>query len=351
MAGTINETDMYNLLSQVFKPEVANTLLQQLKGETKPAPIVDWVMPGDLITAEFMNQMLAVLADLQLRVAELEGGSAEDGVIIYEPNLSTTLHIDDRLTIVGKNILPDSIVSIDNALLTSGQSSTDNSRFVFDHIPPFDTIEAGGRFVTLEVSNAKGKQTAKFKLLPMELTTLLGELSILQSGGPPAGTKYTPGGRYTFTFTITADTRPDETFLVIPSVDTGWTAYAVVSAAANAAKLEPAEISIKAAANATTPTIATVYVAVLIPYGTATQTTGKLTLQIKSKKLSPSRKWLSPPVSITVDGNPQPTRQITVSLSTTTAGDAAVRSNSDGSRTALVAPNSAAELYFDVIVP
>src|SRR6185369_17461139 len=103
MAGTINETHMYNLLSQVFKPEVANTLLQQLKGETKPAPIVDRVMPGDLITAELMNQLIANVADLQNRIAKFDGVITASGKVeIIEPNPSRTFRIGDRLSIVGK---------------------------------------------------------------------------------------------------------------------------------------------------------------------------------------------------------------------------------------------------------
>lgn len=355
MAGTINENDMYTLLSQVFKPEVANTLLQQLKGETKPAPIVDRVMPGDLITAELMNRIIAELADLQRRVSfmELPATNTDKGVVILEPDPNAVLRIGDKLTIRGLNLLENSVVKINETPLVGLIGSADNKTLMVNSIPPIDSVVGSGSLVTLLVTNTAGTDTAPFTLKPRELTKPIGNLLVTQTGGPipaPANNKYKAGNRYLFIFTITADTRPDETFTLKAAIDNDWTIEIIDPV--TEIPLSPSEILIEAAKNATTPSVKKVYVAVEIPDTAQNGDVGNLTLHVQSKRNHSIEKLSEPKVAITVEGDVQAPKNMALAL-LNTAGDAGIRDNGDGTKTALVLADSGngGELEFEVKVP
>ena len=62
--------------------------------------------PGDLITADLINQVLRDLADLDLRVAQSEAGAvgtAPGQVVIFEPGIGASMKVGDHLQIVGLN--------------------------------------------------------------------------------------------------------------------------------------------------------------------------------------------------------------------------------------------------------
>jgi hypothetical protein len=150
-------------------------------------------------------------------------------------------------------------------------------------------------------------------------------VAVANSAGPtpaPPPTGYEKGRTYTFVFTITADVRPDENFILTPQMSNGWTARMVGDS----------EIPIRAARDSRTPTVGTVSVTVQIP-GTANDgDTGDLTLTVESKR-NAAIKDRSQEVKITVGGAAQAPRTMAVSLIGTAGLDAAMRVNADGTKT------------------
>jgi hypothetical protein len=183
-----------------------------------------------------------------------------------------------------------------------------------------------GRQVRLTVINGAGTGASVFVLKPFELLRPIGSMIIAQSSGPQPGTKFTAGGTYDYVFRITADTRPDETFLVTANIArTGWSATASQS-----------EIFIPAAANAQTPTVATLAVTVKIDPNAQNGDTGQLSVTLTAKR-DPTFVWRSTPdIPIAVNATAPTPRKMNLALSTTTAGDASIRINPDNSRTAVI---------------
>jgi hypothetical protein len=217
MAGTSNETDMYKLLSQVFTPEVANTLLQQLKGDTKPAPIVDRVMPGDLITAELMNQVLLGLQDLQVRIDLLEKGSgvAAGHVIIFRPLPDEQFKSEQDITIEGKNFgISDGscIIKINDTTVTVYRPGASNERLTIN-IPPMD-VSPGGDLALLTVANSTSSAERQIYLLPAH--ELAGHVDLSWIDAEPL----TPvtGEAITFKFTAKSRANLDASYLITPVV-------------------------------------------------------------------------------------------------------------------------------------
>lgn len=359
MANPVLPGDMVVPLSQIvdlLKSKLSQSEIDALLNSLFSG-VPKQVRPGDLIPAELMNQIFAELANLETRVAKLEVTTPVTGtgmgVFILEPNTNTVLRIGDSLTIKGINLLKDSIVKIDETTMIGLEGSLDNMTLVLKSIPPIDNIVGEGRTVTLLVSNSAGSNTAQFTLKPRELTVPIGTVLVAQTGGPipaPLNNTYKANTRYTFIFTITSDTRPDETFSLNPSMDNAWAAEVIDPLTDKA--ITPSEILIEAAKNATTPTVKKVYVAVTIPGTAQSGDTGNLTLLVQSKRNQTIQKTTAPPIAITVEGAVQVPKNMSISL-LNTAGDAGMRDNGDGTKTALIVVDSSTggELEFEVNVP
>ncbi|MDD2897510.1 MAG: hypothetical protein PHI31_02235 [Desulfuromonadaceae bacterium] len=228
MAGTINENDMYTLLSQVFKPEVANTLLQQLKGDTKPAPVVDRVMPGDLITADLMNRVLLAVADLQKRVAALETSSVTAKKMKITGLLPAGLRrVGDTLHIVGEglNAPGGTNVMIDSVQVAVSYGISADTELIVK-IP--NLTVGSGRSVTVFVSNLNGTDTMDFDLLPGVPTLPEGQLFVSLLAGP-AG-KLMAGSSYVFEYQVRAIVNLAESYTLEASTDAGWKTEIVTAA-------------------------------------------------------------------------------------------------------------------------
>jgi hypothetical protein len=322
-----------------------STILDQLQGKLS-GPEIDALLlgivsrrrervgPGDLITAELMNQVLADLADLATRVARLEAGGGQaprQGVLIVHPTASTVLRVGDPLVIHGQNLLPGSVVLIENTSVAGIDGSTDNTRLTIPRIPAVDVaggLPEAGRQVRLTVSNAAGQAVGAFVLRPFELVRPIGSMIIAPFSGPEEGTVFLPGGSYPFVFRVTADTRPDETFQVVANVGrAGWTAVP-----------SQGEIFIPAAVDAHTPTVRSINVEVRIPATASDGETGQLHVTLASRR-DPSFVWRSTPdVPIAVRAQAGATRALNLALSDTTAGQAAIRRNPDHTMTPLIGP-------------
>ncbi len=62
------------------------------------------IRPGDLITADFMQRVLALINDLETRVVNLESSTSTPGVVTITDILpSHTVRSGTEMTIVGRN--------------------------------------------------------------------------------------------------------------------------------------------------------------------------------------------------------------------------------------------------------
>jgi hypothetical protein len=290
------------------------------------------VQPGELISYQLINQILTDIADLNIRVAALQVGqppSHGQGVLIVHPTASTIVRIGEPLVIQGQNLLPNSIVLIENTSIAGVIGSIDNTRLNIASVPPIQVqggIPEAGKQVLLKVSNGAGNGTTVFVLKPATLVQPIGSMIVAQFSGPTPGTQFTAGGTYNYTFRITADTKPDETYTVSAEIGTaGWTATPSQS-----------EIFIPAAVNAQTPTIVTVGATVQIATNAQSGDEGNLVLRLTSKK-DPTFTFRSmPDIPIAVQGTAPAVDKLNLTLSSTTAGQAAIRNNPDGSKTPLI---------------
>lgn len=121
------------------------------------------VAPGDLITAELINQVLADIADLNLRVSQLEatgGGTTPGEVVIFQPAIGASMRINDQIEITGLNFgfgNAGQRVQFDG-IPVSGflPGSSDNLlRVVVPSLPNVGT----GRAAVLNVSNGTSSAT------------------------------------------------------------------------------------------------------------------------------------------------------------------------------------------------
>lgn len=191
------------------------------------------VKPGDLITADYFNQ---VLGSFDVRISKLEAASgiSSGQMVITGLSPSGPLHMGDQLTVLGQNFgLPSQVVvTLDGASL-SGSSflpGSGNNALVFQ-IPAVQGVPAQGRLVTLTVSNAISAAQTTFVLFPFQVTIPTGNLVVNLTGSPAVGT-IGANNSYLFVFTVAGFTSLTDNYTVTPSLDSasqaaGWTAIPV----------------------------------------------------------------------------------------------------------------------------
>src|ERR671923_2200472 len=153
---------------------------------TKPG---DRVRPGDLITADLLNQILSQLADLQVRVAVLEGGSTPDGKPkITFPKPGDVYRIGDELRIVGVNFgsADQATVIIDSSVTVNHFKGGSGERLLAFEIPFVQNIPTDGREVSVAVKNGAGQIGASSFRLAQPRTLPSGSLTVTYSGAPSA---------------------------------------------------------------------------------------------------------------------------------------------------------------------
>jgi hypothetical protein len=247
------------------------------------------VQPGDLISADFMNLVIDVCADLQQRVAQLEQpATAPSGIRIDALLPSTaTRRIGDELHIVGAgfDVPSGSVVTVDGVGATP-RSGVDRDRELIINIPNLQGVTSSGRNVTLQVSNARGTALEDFIVFPAVATVPQGQVFVNYSAAPQVATidSGTNGNSYTFTYLVQAVTDLDEDYDISASVSNGWAAVMVDAADQPLAQARVRLRSRPAPAGDTD----TVRIRVTVPGGLANQTAGTLTVTATSR-LNPLR--------------------------------------------------------------
>lgn len=174
------------------------------------SPRREKVQPGDLITTDLVNQILAYIGDIQVRVEKLENSSTIPSTFrIIRIDGPTPIRVGSRVTAVGENFsVPGArnSVSVNTAPATPINNACTATQLVFDMPDP--GIGQTGRKVTLSVINADGQTASlQFQLEPM-LIIPTGTL-IVRYITPPAGSGNLAPGLYDFGFRLIADVDQD----------------------------------------------------------------------------------------------------------------------------------------------
>lgn len=275
-------------LDEFFK-QVSDTLgpdqLKLLLGAFKLQEATQ-VQPGDLITSSLLNGLLADIADLKLRLAQL-GGVEQPGtgvVQITSPTPSDVLKIGEPLLITGLNFGSKPRVMLEELLITRFDVSTDRMLLV-KSIPAVQNIPEAGRSVSLTVASDQGSHAVvSFRLAQPTILKPEGRLEV-QRTGPVSNAALVAGTTYTIAYSIRAIASIDEDYDVTATVDKGWPAV-VVRSATEPQSPPITSIRIERGQNPTVGTTKLVGVRVTIPAGTADEVVGKLSLTVTSQKNS-----------------------------------------------------------------
>lgn len=243
------------------------------------------VRAGDVISASLVNQILAEIADLQLQVAALSGGTVTLGPPEIIRLNKESIMMGEELQVFGRNLDAASLVSVEiahvpvTAFKLSGSTS---SLLIFD-VPAIIGITDPGAMVTLEIRNTQGGPArASLFVKPGQSNQLNASFGF--SVTAPA-TPIPPSGTGVYTFSIDALTSVTETYTVSPTIDTGWTALAI-----------PAELTIPKSQSA--PTNRTVSVNVTAP------ASGSATLRLELiPRNFPGKSYPSQNVPVAVNSN------------------------------------------------
>jgi hypothetical protein len=154
------------------------------------------VLPGDLITADLFNQILEDIADLNVRLAQLEnatGGTGAGQVVIFQPSVGASMRVGEHIEISGLNF---------------GFSSA-QQRVLFDQVP-VSGFEAGSNDNLLRV------------VVPSLANIGLGRAAVLSvSNGTATATRgiFVQPPDQPLTGTVDIEARPSEPNPVVPNAN------------------------------------------------------------------------------------------------------------------------------------
>jgi IPT/TIG domain-containing protein len=175
------------------------------------------VHPGDLITADLMNEILAQLADLQVRVGDLESaaGSISGNVVIFRPLPGEQFRAGSDMTIEGMNLgISDgsSIIKINTTTVTVYRPGSSDTK-VTVNIPNI-AVGLGGQVAVLTVANAKNSADRQIFLLPAQDLTGHVDLSWIDADPLTPAT----GGPIALKFRAKSRANLDASYLITPLI-------------------------------------------------------------------------------------------------------------------------------------
>lgn len=213
----VSLADIVDKLGGKLSPSEINDLMRAIISKRKSE-----VRPGGLITADLMNQVLAELAELQVRVAKLEGGGGHGGNATTITSVLPTgdKHIGDRIHIIGSGFNDPSgnNVTIDSVQVEP-MFGADRDRELIVTVPNLN-VPTTGRKVTVLVSNLNGTDTMDFQVFPSIPTLPQGQLFVSFMAGPSG--KLNAPGSYTFKYQVRGIVNLPERYSLEASTTTGW---------------------------------------------------------------------------------------------------------------------------------
>ena len=178
----------------------------------------DPVRPGDLITAEQWNAMLALLDDLQARVETLEVSALR--IEIEDVIAPSPLRTGDTVTVIGRNFKTTAGTArafVDGMEVAIAPGTFTTSRLDFT-LPVELTPPENGRLVVLRVSNGRTDDTRRLTVMP-RVVPITGEVAIQWLGVEPATIR--TGASIVWRYRAQSLANQDATFTVQAVVNPG----------------------------------------------------------------------------------------------------------------------------------
>jgi hypothetical protein len=191
LKNKLNSTEIDVLLAAV---------LAQRKSEVKP---------GDLITADLMNQILNELADLHTRISALESTGQSSTKVTLKPYIGFA-HIGDEITLEGTNFAVPvnlNVVIVGNIRITQFNPGTDDTHLIFN-VP---NISGVPKDEIVSVTNSTGSASITIALR-LPVLTPVGSMVI--TAVPLNIGAIQVGQTYEFPFVFDSQTNIAETYLV-----------------------------------------------------------------------------------------------------------------------------------------
>jgi hypothetical protein len=225
---TVSAGDLVIPISEIFdrlQSTVGQSTLDQLLQDIISGRR-NQVRPGELITAELMNQILAQLESLEARVTRLEaGGDTTPGdaapvITRLVPPETETMRVNQTIEVFGRNFAftTGSLrLTIDGIPVTSFDTSASNNEHLVFSIPPLPSLPQTGRVVDLVARVGTQSAQRRINVLPL-VTTQRGRVSPSFVSVDPV--RITPGATtpVTFRYNLVAATLFPATFFVRPIV-------------------------------------------------------------------------------------------------------------------------------------
>src|SRR5205085_2594148 len=203
----------------------------------KMAVINDIVRPGDVITSDLINRMIALLNQHDAAIGT--GVGTGQSLIVTIPVDGAQFRVGEFLLIEGQNLgfsQGTTVVSIDGIRATQFQPGSTDQRLTVK-IPGIDVTNADGRDVLLVVSNGTASAVRSIRIRPA--SDLAGAVDVTWLGLDPNPIVAT--NAVTFEFLLKSRTNLDASYLVTPTVSN--VANANAWNAASAVLLQGTEIA------------------------------------------------------------------------------------------------------------
>lgn len=172
------------------------------------------VRPGDLITAELMNQLLRDIEDLNVRMAKLEAGVISGSAPVIDSVNPNPLRVGDTLTINGRNFevpADSNIVTVGGSVINVFDVNSTATKLMFG--VPFISISGARLETQATVRNRFGIDSESLTLLP-ELKVPKGFVAVVQDDANKNLPVLNPGDEVDIGFFIDSQTDIAESYAI-----------------------------------------------------------------------------------------------------------------------------------------
>jgi hypothetical protein len=177
---------------------------------------------GDLITAEFINDIVAAIEALDMKVAALEAVTILDTNIHITAVFPDPIRVGQTLTIVGKNFdfsIGAHRVYIDGIRIVEYLLGSNDFKLIFI-VPVIHNLPSSGRQVDLKVSNRSSSIIKTINVLPVQ-QVFQGPVDVVPDGTSPE--TITEGQPVTFHFRLVNRDIVPADLLITPTISiTAW---------------------------------------------------------------------------------------------------------------------------------
>src|SRR5581483_2872075 len=175
------------------------------------------VQPGDLITADLMNQIMSAIETLDGKVGSSTTTGTKAVITGYEP--AGAVRPGDQLTIHGQNFGSQpslDVVTINGVRVDIQAGSSDQQLIVI--VPAISNIPAQGLYAHLTLSTANGFVKDSIFIVQQTTMPLTGLITVTLS--PKSTTDpLDSDGSYSIVYKLLAETTADATYTIQAGID------------------------------------------------------------------------------------------------------------------------------------